>query len=508
MMATAQCDAPQAQQQSASSQADPELAGLGGDAMRQGKQTITLVESPYERAVRHTFQGFCDNDAPALSAWRREAFARFERLGMPTRRSEAWKAFNLRTLLNQAVQPAAKEVPASVVAAIDPAAYFPVAAADSLRLTFINGQYQPNLSSANLEAQGLHVESLADVLKGDEKSSQQTALFQQLSTALAQEDDVFVALNAALLESGVCIRVKEGVTVAAPVQILFLTTQSTQTEATPVATYLGNVVALESNAKLTLFVQHRSLQVDGAVSETAYINHSLNTVSLSQGASLDLTVLLDEAPPAFHLAATRAELAQDSSLNLTTVALGDSTSRHAINTQLLGERTSVTLNGLDVLRGRGTSHHHIVMGHQAPNAESDQFYKAVLDDAAQSSFNGLVFVAVGADGTDSKQLNKNLLLSDDARAWTRPQLQINADDVKCAHGATVGSLEPDQLFYLASRGFDRALAQSLLTFGFAEEVIDRVNHLDVRHYLARQALDTLQEAANPLRQELKGGSIV
>ncbi len=506
MMATAQCDAPKAQQ-AASSESGSDIAGLGGDAMRQGKQqTITLAELPYERAVRHRFQGFCDTDAPALSAWRREAFARFERLGMPTRRSEAWKAFNLRTLLNQAVQPMA-DVPVAAITE-DIAAYFPVAAADALRLTFINGRYQANLSSANLESHGLYVESLADVLKSEANSPQQVALFQQLSTALAQEEDVFAALTATLLESGVCIRVAEGVTVAAPVQALFLTTPAVYANAAPVATYLANIVALEPNAKLNLFIQHRCLHTDGVTSETPYINHSLNTVSLAQGASLDLTVLLDEAPLAFHLAATRAELAQDASLNLTTVALGDSTARHAINTQLLGERTSVTLNGLDVLKGRGASHHHIVMGHQAPNAESDQFYKAVLDDAAQSSFNGLVFVAVGADGTDSKQLNKNLLLSNEARAWTRPQLQINADDVKCAHGATVGSLEPDQLFYLASRGFDRALAQSLLTFGFAEEVIDRVNNVDVRRYLAQQALDTLQEAANPLRQELKGNGVL
>jgi Fe-S cluster assembly protein SufD len=294
--------------------------------------------------------------------------------------------------------------------------------------------------------------------------------------------------------------VPDGVTIEPLVHALFLTTTKSASEhaseaGAPLAAYPRNVIALGRNAGLNLFIEYASLDPErGQASEAgrqAFLTNSVNTMALAEGAHLDATLLLDGGGPDYHLAATRARLAESATLNLTTVTVGDGTCRHAIGAQLLGERASVTLNGLDVLSDHGTAHHAIVMGHQAPNGVSDQFYKGILDDAAQSAFNGMVFVARGANGTDSRQLNKNLLLSGDARVWTRPQLQINADDVKCAHGATVGSLEPDQLFYLASRGLDRALAQSLLTFGFAGEIIERIGHPNVRKALGERVLKAL-----------------
>lgn len=482
----------------------PSLSGAASALLRVGQRLAggeAPAETVYGQAVRRTFAALAESSSPSLRSWRLEALARFDQLGFPTRRSEAWKAFNLRPLLSQAFQPSSSPLglnPSSQTAhekeqqRILSLLQKLKTPKDALRLVFVNGCYQAGLSTLGTNGEGLRVESVRDVLH-----SAPEWLLEHMTPDLAEEDDAFASLNAALFEDGACIRVPDGVAVAPLVHALFLTMAESasepvsETEA-PAAAYPRNVIALGQNARLSLLLQYVDLGREGAsLAGQPFLTDSVNTVALAEGAHLDATLVLDEAGSSYHLAATRARLAESATLNLTTVTLGDGTCRHAIGAQLLGERASATLNGLDVLRDHGAAHHSILMGHQAPNGVSDQFYKGILDGAAQSAFSGMVFVACGANGTDSRQLNKNLLLSDDARVWTRPQLQINADDVKCAHGATVGSLEPDQLFYLASRGLDRALAQSVLTFGFAAEIIERIEHPGVRKALHERVLEAL-----------------
>jgi len=237
------------------------------------------------------------------------------------------------------------------------------------------------------------------------------------------------------------------------------------------------------------------------LSDGAYFNNSVQEFVVDEAGQAECTIILDEAAQGWHLTATRSQLQAKAKLNLNTVTLGGQTSRHTINTLLKGEQAEANLNGLDVLCDKTEIYHHTVTEHWVPDCVSNQFYKGILDDETKSEFNGMVFVAQGANGTDSQQLNKNLLLSENARVWTRPQLQINADDVKCAHGATVGQLEKDQLFYLASRGLDRELAQGLLTYGFAEDIIQKIAASSVRRYLDGRVLNNLHRAdANVKRQ--------
>jgi Fe-S cluster assembly protein SufD len=213
-------------------------------------------------------------------------------------------------------------------------------------------------------------------------------------------------------------------------------------------------------------------------------------------------VIHQEGPSGWSLSSARATLQTQAKLIMNTMSMGGQTVRNSIRTLLQGEGAECHLNGLDVLKDSTEVYHHTVMEHWVPNCVSDQYYKGILDNTAKSEFNGLVFVAKGADGTDSQQLNKNLMLSEEARVWTRPQLQINADDVKCAHGATVGQLEEDQLFYFASRGLDRELAQALLTFGFAEEMILRITSPLIQKALTARVLQMLYARDAGLMRQL------
>jgi Fe-S cluster assembly protein SufD len=481
---------------------------------------VEVPHTLYEQAFRNRLQGLLTDSADWLQDFRLQALSRFETLGFPTRRLEAWKHINIRPLLNQSFQPCADAVAVSDVELQPHLLSNPPAGEHSteiLRLVFVNGYYREDLSSspAALDAAALDVQkaqtaesehyvgSIKAATQGytpkqsdgkpqGQVNTQIEFLKTQLGRQISEENDAFAALNAALFEDGALIRVPDGVTVQPLLQILFLSTGSSE----PYAAYPRNLVILGRNAKVSLLIEHIGL------CEEPYFNSSVNEFILSEGAIADVTVLFSESNTAWHLAATRTHLAESAQLNLSTITVSGKTLRHSISTLLQGEKAEVGLHGLDVLRGATEMYHHTVTEHWVPNCASSQFYKGILDDTSKSEFNGMVFVAQGANGTDSQQLNKNLLLSDEARVWTRPQLQINADDVKCAHGATVGQLEKEQLFYLASRGLDRELAKSLLTYGFAEEIITRLENPAVRRYLDRLILDNLRGSENGLRQEL------
>jgi Fe-S cluster assembly protein SufD len=251
------------------------------------------------------------------------------------------------------------------------------------------------------------------------------------------------------------------------------------------ATHPRNLFVLGQHAKVSVVVEHLGL------SQAVCFNNSVNEFVLADSAQADCTLILSEGPQGWHLANTCATLQAHAKLSVSTVTFSGLVNRHSIRPIIKGEGAHVSLNGLDVLDGKSEVYHHTVAEHWVPNGVSEQLYKAILDDDSKSEFNSLVFVAKDAVGTDSHQLNKALLLSKNAHMWTRPQLQINTDDVKCAHGAAVGQLDETQLFYLASRGLDRELAQSLLTYGFAEDIIQRIANPKIRQYLDGRVLNNL-----------------
>jgi Fe-S cluster assembly protein SufD len=440
----------------------------------------------YEQSFRKRFQAILPETADWLQTLRLKALSRFDLLGFPMRKLEAWKYINLRPLLSSSFQPHTAAPPVSDTL-LQPYLLGEESGTDVIRLIFVNGRYEAEASRVSSLPDGVVVSSLKAAV--DSHPEQLQSL---LAQGLDQEPDAFVALNTALFEDGVFIHVPDNTAVAALIQVLYVTTANAE----PRAAYPRNLISVGRNAQVHCVIEHVG------VGEHLYFNNSVQELSLAEGAKAECTLILNEAPQGWHLTASRSTLAENARLTFSTVTLSGQTARHSFSTLLKGENAEVNLNGLDVLTGTTEIYHQTLTEHWVPNCFSNQFYKGILDDAGKSEFNGMIFVAPGANGTQSQQLSKNLLLSDDAKVWTRPQLQINADDVKCAHGATVGQLEEDQLFYLASRGLSRELAQSLLTYGFAEEIIQRIASPLVRQSLDRRVLNNLRRADASLQRQL------
>jgi Fe-S cluster assembly protein SufD len=204
--------------------------------------------------------------------------------------------------------------------------------------------------------------------------------------------------------------------------------------------------------------------------------------------------LQEESERAFHVATTQVHQERGSNYASYAMSLGAEIARHGLNVALTDENIETTIDGLYVVTRRQHTDSHTSIDHQKPHSVSRQLYKGILDGSSRAVFNGKVFVREGALLTDARQLNKNLLLSSEAHVDTKPQLEIFADDVKCAHGATVGQLENEELFYLAARGISPERARALLTYGFAEDVISRVKLKSAREHLERVVLDKLHQS--------------
>jgi Fe-S cluster assembly protein SufD len=228
-----------------------------------------------------------------------------------------------------------------------------------------------------------------------------------------------------------------------------------------------------------------------ATEEAGYFTNAVVEVFVGEGARVMHCKVQGESATAFHVASTRAVLARDGFYDLTSVTLGARLSRHNIQVKFESEGGECRVDGLYVV---GTGQHtdtHSLIDHLKPRCTSRQNYKGILDGKSRAVFNGRVFVHAGAHGTDAEQSNKNLLLSTDARVDTKPQLEIFNDDVKCSHGATVGQLEEEELFYLLSRGLHPDLARNLLTYGFAEEIVEKIKFRSIRAQLDDAILNRL-----------------
>jgi Fe-S cluster assembly protein SufD len=243
----------------------------------------------------------------------------------------------------------------------------------------------------------------------------------------------------------------------------------------------------EENSAATIIESYASANDEGV-----YLTNAIVDLSLAEGARLEHYKIQRESTAAFHVGTTRAELGPNSSYKTTTINFGAALSRHDIRVQMDHEGAECSVDGLYMVDGTQHTDTHSVIDHRQPHCTSHQLYKGILDGKSRAVFNGIVFVRHGAQQTDARQTNKNLLLSTDARVDTKPQLEIFADDVKCTHGAAVGQLDEDEMFYLLSRGINPALARNMLTYGFAEEVIERIAVESIRRELDAAVLNRLR----------------
>jgi Fe-S cluster assembly protein SufD len=286
----------------------------------------------------------------------------------------------------------------------------------------------------------------------------------------------FTALNLAFGEISV-LRIAKETVVDEPIQLLFAADEGA-------ALFPHVIVIAEAGSKATIVESYRS-------PGKSFTNAAIQIV-VEPNANVTHYRVQRESAEAFHVGTTEVSLAAGSRYNSTNINLGGILSRHDIDVKFTAEGGEALVDGLYMLNG--SQHHdtHSVIDHLVPNCTSHQTYKGVLNDKSRAVFNGKVFVRENAHGTDAQQSNKNLLLSNDARVDTKPQLEIFNDDVKCAHGATVGQLEEEELFYLLTRGLPQDLARNLLTYGFAEEVINKIHIESIKADLDKAVLNRLQ----------------
>jgi Fe-S cluster assembly protein SufD len=388
-----------------------------------------------------------------------------------------WKYTNLASVARENFSPAIVTVREH--ADIDRFVYPETAAA---HLVVVNGFYSEELSVKT----GLEGVVAIDLLSAVADARYNKVARSYLARNAGYHNNGLAALNTAFLQSGLFLWIPRNVKVEIPIQVTFLT----DPDRAGSASFPRLLVVAEENSSATLienFVSTRDEQ---------YFTNAIAEVVVKEGARLEHYRMQRESNSAFHVSLTSAELGRSSSYDTTSVNLGAKLSRHDISVTMEQPGAECWVDGLYFVGQDQHSDTHSSIDHKKPHCTSHQLYKGILDGNGRAVFNGKIFVREGAQKTDAMQTNKNLLLSPNARVDTKPQLEIYADDVKCAHGAAVGQIDQEELFYLEARGINPELGRSLLTYGFAEEVIGKIKLESIRSQLDEivlRQLDTLLE---------------
>lgn len=418
---------------------------------------------------------------PGLPPWllplRKAGMARFGELGLPTVQHEDWRFTNVAAIARLPFAPQFEPAAAIPDGALRDFAF---AKLPGSRLVFVDGHYAPQLSVINPLPVGVKAGSLAAALTSDSPF-----LEKRLGRYAQPADNGFAALNQAFFLDGGFVHVPAGITVAEPIQFVYLAT----TQQSGATFHPRNLVIAEANSRVTILESYVSFAGSG------YFTNAITELFASDNAHLEFVKFQDEAADAFHLAGFHGEFGRASRVNVHSFALGAKLSRNNIRTKLAGEGLECVLNGLYLTRGEQLADHHMVVEHAQPHCASHEYFNGILDEKSRGVFHGRILVQPIAQKTDAKQTNKNLLLSDDATVNTKPQLEIYADDVKCTHGATIGQLNEESIFYLRTRGLGPETARRMLIHAFAGEINERIQYEPVREELDKLVWDRLE--ANP-----------
>ena len=438
---------------------------------------IVKQENTYQAAFRElqsALAGF--RRVSWVDRLRESAMDQFERLGFPSVKEEEWKYTNVASIAKIDFSPIV--ISDGVPSSADQFEQFTYREARESRLIFVNGILRTDLSSLNGLAEGVVAIDLVEALQSDRYHQ---PLQEHLARTVDYGENGFTALNTAFLGHGALVLVPKGVRIDAQLHLLFASDA-----AQPNAASFPRVLVIgEENSSGTIIESYTG------VKDEVYFTNAVVEIVLKEGARLEHYRVQDESASAFHVATTKADLGRNSSFDTTNITLGAQLSRHNLSVIMDHEGAECWVDGLYIV---GTGQHadtHSVIDHKQPHCTSHQLYKGILDGKSRAVFNGKVFVRHGAQKTDAMQTNKNLLLSNDAHVDTKPQLEIFADDVKCAHGAAIGQLDEDELFYLSTRGIHSDLARNLLTYGFAEEVIGKIKIESIKTQLDEAVLHRL-----------------
>jgi Fe-S cluster assembly protein SufD len=421
-------------------------------------------------AVEPIVKQFGDVEKPAQPKWlapvRKAGIADFAELGFPKLSDEDWRFTNVAPIAKLNFQLAKKVSVNGAESKVLNESVF--AELPGNRLVFVNGFFSEKLSQLKSIPDGVRIENLSTALAKD------SALVEKhLGKYAHTKNNAFAALNQAFFSDGAFIFVPKGVEIAEPIQLIYISSAKNSGE----TIQPRNLIIAEANSKLTVAESYLS------TGDAAYFTNAVTEILAGDNAAIEHVKLQDEAVSAFHVATIAGEFGRASNVNVHSFALGAKLSRTNIRTKLAGEGLECILNGLYLTRGEQLADHHMIVEHAQPHCASHEYFNGILDDKSKGVFHGRIYVHPIAQKTDAKQTNKNLLLSDDATADTKPQLEIYADDVKCTHGATVGQLNDESIFYLRSRGLDAETARRMLIHAFAGEIIARVKCEPVREEL-------------------------
>ena len=403
------------------------------------------------------------HDLGWLKKLREDAFARFCEAGFPTTHDEDWRFTNVSPIAKTAWQLPARAADVSREA-ID-AFNLPGAAC---QLVFVNGRFARELSSLGDFAADVRVNGLADEIK-----TNPGALEGHLGRYLGTQRDAFAALNTAFLNDGGFVHIRKGVVLEAPIHLLFVSTSSD----VPLMTHPRTLIIAEGQSQVAIVEDYVSLGGGPVFCNTA------TELIAGESAVVSHYMLEREHTETYNVSTLRIQQTRSANVATHSILLGGGLVRNNVHPVLNGEGGECLINGLFIGSGKQHLDNYMLVEHAKPHCESRQFYNGILDGQAHGVFHGRIIVHKDAQKTDAKQTNRNLLLSDDAQIDTKPQLEIYADDVKCTHGATIGQIEENALFYLRSRGIDEQSARKLLLLAFANECLDRMKEDSVRGYL-------------------------
>ncbi|MEJ2721056.1 MAG: Fe-S cluster assembly protein SufD [bacterium] len=397
---------------------------------------------------------------------RKSAIGNFSDLGFPTTKDEDWRFTRIRPLLQYDFEDVIDYGPRA----------FSSAQLDELciedtgcrRITFVNGHFAEELSDLGKLPPGVRIESLKHALGADPERVQRN-----LTRYAEPGRNPFVALNTAHILDGTFIYLPKDVRIEDPIHVLYVS----DPDGTRIATHPRTLILAEEHSRASIVESYIGLDSE------VYFTNPVTEIVVKERAEIEHCKLQRESSSAYHIATTQVDMHRDSRFKTDFISLGGTLVRNDVNAVLDAEGIECALNGLYVGNGHQHIDNHTRIEHAKPNCASHEFYKGILNDRAKAVFNGRIHVHPDAQKTDAKQTNRCILLSDDAQINTNPQLEIYADDVKCTHGAAVGQIDEDAVFYLRTRGIEKEDARKMLIYAFANEVLEGIRIDPVREHL-------------------------
>ena len=423
----------------------------------------TDATRPYLDAFVSHRKGLTGGGLAWTAPFREQAMARFAERGFPTTRDEAWRYTSVAPIAGTSFD---LDTPARTDALTrDLFQQLTFEPWECTHVVFLNGRFAKDLSKIGTLPSGVRFKSLEDALE-----SERALVEPYLTRCAGFTDQPFADLNTAFLRDGVFLYVPKGTVIEEEIHLLYVTTSN----GTRALSHPRNLVVVEEGAQITLVESYAGIGSD------VYFTNAVTEIAAEAGAVVNHYRLQRESTSAFHVGSLGIRLGRDSRVASHSIALGGRLVRQDVSALLDGEGADCTLNGLYVLSGSQHVDNHTVIDHARPHGSSQELYKGVLDDRSRGVFDGTIIVRPDAQKSDARQTNKNLLLSEDALADSKPTLIIEADDVKCSHGATIGQLDENAMFYLRSRALSRETARSMLTHAFASDIVSRIGVPAVR----------------------------